>query len=261
MAWAFRASSYANNGAGATVLLGATTTITAPTAYSAGDLIVLGITALDPNPPDGPGTFTVSDSVNGSWGSGEVLTKSWVVATFKVRTSIWAFPNSAAGTPVITITLATNANSANIGLQVMAFSGIVTTSPFDTGGSGNAATANASSGAVSPATGAANELMVGFYADGGENITLAVGNINGSTATLAGKHESDASKYEALFEYGDAGSSGGTPTATITQASNTGWAMLAAVFKITGGAAVIPPGLGPVVGMPEWAHLDTAMMR
>ncbi len=186
MAWAYRSSSYANDGTGFNALpSGGTDTVTVGTALSAGDLIVLGITALDANGGANP-TFAVSDSVNGSWGSAQVVTRAWTVATFPTRTSVWVFPNTGSGTPVITVTFTgTGAPLMSGGLQVAAFSGMATSSAFDTGASATGATANPSSGAVSPATGAASELMIGMYFDQGENTTLSVGNINGVGATLA----------------------------------------------------------------------------
>jgi hypothetical protein len=251
MAWGYRASSYANNGAGVLIAsTGGTTTVTLGAALSTGDLIVLGIMGLNTTSGNAAPTFAVSDSVNGSWGSGEVKTGTFNVdGNVNARYSLWAFPNSASGTPVITITVSWTGGGTgvNFGTDCAGFSGIATTSATDTSAGASGTGASPSSGAVSPATGAANELMVGLYLDGGENTTLSVGNISGSTATLAGKHDADGGKWQGLFEYGDAGSSGGTPSATATSTTpNTGWGMLAAVFKLSGGT----PATVTSVGLP-----------
>ena len=247
MAWAYRASSYANNGAGTAIVSSpGTTTVTLGAALTAGDLIVLSIMGFNTQSSGNtPPTFAVSDSVNGSWGSGEVKTLTWFTAG---RGSLWAFANSGAGTPVITLTATFNQGSSspcNVGLQVAAFSGIATTSAFDTGAAASGTANTANSGAVSPATAAGSELMVGCYVDSGEGTTLSVGNINSVAATLTGKHDADGGRWQGLFEHGDAGSSGGTPSATASTTGTLvgGWAMIGGVFKLAAGAAQDTPEL------------------
>lgn len=262
MAWALRAGSYANNGAGnASVANGATTTIAMGGAISAGDLIVLAILSATSGPA--PATFSVSDSVNGTTGWTEIKTGTYTPFAVQTRLSLWATPNSGAGTPTATITMnGTGANTYTAGLMLVAFSGLATSSPVDTSPSFTNGTAGTlSTGAVSPATGAANELFVAFNADIGDNTTLASGLINGASATLTGKHDNDAGTWQGIMEHADSGSSGGTPSATVTSTGSSVWGMLGAIFKLSGAASTIPPGLGPVVGMPEWSHFDTAMTR
>lgn len=244
MAWAYRASSYGNNGLGVALASGATTTVTLGAAVSAGDLLTLHITAFN-NTDTAVITFgTVSDSVNGNWGAADQTVTQSILGLTQ-RQSVYSFPNSGAGTPVITVSQ-TNANgrACNVGLECAAFSGIVTTAPKDVSVVATGTSATPSSGAVA-ATAAANELVVGCYGDYGENDTIT----EGATFTLAGKHASDAGRWEGLMEYKDSGSSGSTPSADVTlSATNTGWSMFAVVYKVTAGAAQIPPGLGPVVG-------------
>jgi hypothetical protein len=232
VAWAYRASSYANNGTGALVVHDSTTTVTLGAAVSSGDMLALHAITLNTGAAPFP-SISVSDSVNGAWGTADVTITQSVVGLGE-RQSIFTFPNSAAGTPVITVTVGnTSTNSVNVGLQCAAFSGMVAALPFDVGVAATGTSSTPSSGATS-ATSAANELVLGCYGDYGENQTIT----EGAGYTLAGKHASDGGKYEALMEYKDSGSSGSTPSAGVTlPGSNTGWAMLAAVYKIIGGAA------------------------
>lgn len=265
MAWGYHAASYANNGIGFLQGAGGSQNFAFGSAITAGDLIVVGLIGLPTSGGAAP-TFSVSDTVNGAWSAAtnEVVTLLFTVGSANCRASIWAFPNSAVGSvgQNCGVGVVTSGSAVNLGAHLALFNGIVTSSPLDTKSTNSGTGANPSSGAVSPATSSANELMVGIYGDLGENTTLSVGNINGSAATLAGKHDADSGKWQGLFEYGDSGSSGGSPTATITGVANGGWAMLSAVFKITGGgAAVIPPGIGPAQSMPQWMFLDTAMTR
>lgn len=247
MTWAFRSGSYANDGLGGSVTTGGTGTVTLGTALSSGDAIVLHIGAFNTAGGNPAPTFAVSDSVNGSWGSAEAATGTVALGTQNARGSIWIFPNSAAGTPTITVTFtATGGSGINFGLQVAAFSGVVTSSPTDATAAGNGTGTTATSGNTSTSTTAANELMVGAYWDAGENDTLTAGNIAGAAATLAGKHDADGGKWEGLFEYGDSGASSGTPSATVTvSATNSGWVMVAAVFKVTAGGGGGGGGAAP----------------
>src|SRR5215470_16528875 len=103
MAWALRAGSYANKGAGYTgVGSGTTQTLAVGTALSSGDLILFAIFAATINSGTTP-TFAVSDSVNGAWGSAEAQTATSSSGTNNGRASIWLFPNTAAGTPTMTV--------------------------------------------------------------------------------------------------------------------------------------------------------------
>lgn len=238
MAWAYRASSYANDGLGADVVSGATTTVTLGAAVSVGDLLVLHVIALNQLDTTIPSITAISDSVNGAWST---TADSTATSTFyhAERQSVFSFPNSGLGTPVITVTLSnTGGRNMNVGLQCAAFSGIVTTSPLDVAVPGSGTSATPSSGATG-ATGAANELVVGAYGDFGEGVTIT----EGAGFTLAGKHASDGGKYEGLLEYKDSGSSGSTQTAGVTLGATTGgWKMFAVVYKITGGGASGPVG-------------------
>jgi len=266
MAWGYRASSYASNGAGAAVGSGSTTTVTLGAALSAGDVIVLGIAGFTTNGTAAIPTFAVSDSVNGSWGSAQAatVTDNTTYPPNAGRNSVWVRANSGAGTPVITVTPTfTGGGTANIGLQVLAGTGLATASVVDTTAATEGTGSSPSSGNVSPATGAASEMMVGCYLDWGEGTTLSAGNINGAAATLAGKHDADGGRWQGLMEYADSGSSGGTPSATASSTGTPGtWGMFGVVLNLAASAAV-PPGLGPVVGLGEAVMTagQTAMMR
>lgn len=246
MAWAYRASSYANNGLGADVPSGNTTTVTLGAAVSAGDLLVLHVVALNQIDTTTPSITAISDSVNGSWSTtaDETATSTFFHAE---RQSVFSFPNSGAGTPVISVTLSnTGSRNMNVGLQCAAFSGIVTSSPKDVSVVGSGTSSSPASGATA-ATGAANELVLGCYADYGENSTIT----EGGTFTLAGKHQLDSGKYQALMEYKDSGGSGSTPSSDVTlSASNGGWEMFAVVYKvIAGGGVVVRPARLALLGV------------
>ncbi|HLZ32203.1 MAG TPA: hypothetical protein VKV73_33185 [Chloroflexota bacterium] len=236
MAWALRASSYANDGTGFTgIVNNGTTTVTLGAAVTAGDLLVLTIMGFQAISGDATPTFSVSDSVNGSSGWAEDATRTFTLAgPTPARCSVWTKPNSGAGTPVVTVTILTATGQIQGGLQVAAFSGLATSAQVDVAASATAASGSPSSGAVA-ATGAANELMIGAYFDTGENTTLGAGNINGAAATLTGKHQLDAGKWQGLLEHADSGSSGGTPTATSTTTGTPTWALIAVVYKLAAG--------------------------
>lgn len=243
MAWGYRTGSYANDGAGSQNSSGVGQAIVSGAAVSAGDLLLIACGSLVVTGGGSVTSFSISDNINGAWGSVEVATGTFVVVGLNAKFSLFAFPNSGAGTPTVTVTTTfTGGGLANLGMQYAAFSGIVTSAPLDTKAVTAGTGANGSSGAVSPATFAANELMVGAYWDAGEGIALSVGNIAGSAASLAGKHDSDGGKWEGLLEYGDSGSGGGTPAATITNSANNGYGVIGAVFKIIGGAPAAPIG-------------------
>lgn len=236
MAWAYRAGSYANNGAGVVVNSGLTTTVTLGAAVSAGDMLSLHVIALNGTDTTTPSFTAISDSVNGSWST---TPDSTATSTFyhAERQSVFSFPNSGAGTPVITVTLS-NAGGfpMNVGLQCAAASGLLTAAPLDVAVPGTGSSSTPSSGATG-ATAAANELVLGFYGDYGEGTTIT----EGAGYTLAGKHASDGGKYQALMEYKDSGSGGSTQTAGVTLSGAVGgWKMFAVVYKITGGAPSPP---------------------
>lgn len=46
-----------------------------------------------------------------------------------------------------------------------------------------------------------------------------------------------------------------------TENTSTPFAVVGSFLSTASGVTALPPGLGPVVGMPEWAHFDTAMTR
>jgi hypothetical protein len=240
----YRSGTYANNGAGVGPLTdggsGSTTTVTLGAAATAGDCLLLAVGSLETGSHAAP-TFTVSDSVNGAW-SIEAVTATTTVVGLNFRSSIWLFPNTSSGTPVITVTVHGGAgHTYNVGMHCASLTSIVTTSPLDTSASGTGVSTSPSSGAVSPATSAGTEFMIGAYWDAGEGTTLTVGNIAGSAATLMGKHDADGGKWQGLIEYGDTGGSGSTPSATASSSGSATWIMLGAVLKVTGGGGAAGP--------------------
>jgi hypothetical protein len=230
MAWAYRASSYANDSGGWTALsTGGTKAVTLGAAVSSGDLLVFAVGAASTS--GAAPTYSVSDSVNGSWSATADASVTWADASNTARLSVYSFPNSAAGTPVITVTVTTSVSTFG-GLQCAAYSGIATSSQKDTSGAGSGTGATASSGATGSES-ASSELVVGAYHDLGYGTTLT----KDAAYTQRGKHDADGNFWQGLFE--DKSSSGSTDTATTSTGSTT-WGQVAVVYKLSGGAAAGP---------------------
>jgi hypothetical protein len=230
MAGGYRASSYADAGAG--WVSGSTQTLTTGVATQAGDRIVVGVITQGTSSSTAP-TFTVSDNKN-SGNYTEDKTQTWVYpGANDTRQSAFSKTVTVAGSTTVTITIS---NGSNGGAQLGVFTGLQTSDPgSDVGAAGTGSGTAATSGNAT-ATGAASELVVGFCQDLGEGCTLTAGNINGSAATLAGAHQTDGGNWQGLMEYGDSGSSGSTPAATATKGASTSWGMIEVVYKLAGSA-------------------------
>lgn len=213
---------------------GSTHTLTLGAALSAGDLIVLHINCTSSGSATAP-TYTVSDSVNGSWSSTADKTITDSDGGQGGRQSVFSFPNSAAGTPTITIT--TTFPTSGFGMaQCAAFSGLATSNAVDVTAAGTGTGTNDSTGASSNTTGA-NELVIGVYCDGGYGTTLT----KDAAFTLTGKHDADSGNGQVLMEHKDSGSSGTAQTATASSNTSTTWMMSEVVYKLSGAAAVAGP--------------------
>src|SRR6185312_4092293 len=99
MAITYRTACSAQKSAGTTT----STTITYASAVSSGDLLLCAVRVGDDTGTD---TISVSDSVNGSWGSALGTHSVTGMGTL----AIYAFDNSGAGTPVVTITQSSSAS-------------------------------------------------------------------------------------------------------------------------------------------------------
>ncbi len=113
-AWAHRQTGFNSDGGGATTL-----TFTYGSAVLAGSLLRCFITSTGGTPVSG-----VSDSVNGAW----TLAKA-VDEASNFSTSEYYFPNSAAGTPTITVTY--SGSTATRKIIASEYTGIALTNPVD----------------------------------------------------------------------------------------------------------------------------------
>lgn len=231
MSWGYRASSYANDGAGwLNHSNGSTEQVTLGTALTSGDCIILSVFALDTSVAP---TFSgITDTVNGSWSSTPDKTQTFTVAGLLCRHSVYSFPNSGAGTPTISVTVnITSGTTHNGGMSCVAYSGLATSSALDVAAAGTGTASPATSGATS-ATGGANELVVGAYIDAGDGLTLTAD----GTCTQRGKHDADTHAWESMMEDKDSGTAGSTPTCTVTMsAASAGYSMMTLVYKLPGG--------------------------
>jgi Domain of unknown function (DUF1929)/Fibronectin type III domain len=145
--------------------------------------------------------------------------------------SAWTAPVTAGGGTQPTIT-ATPTSRADVGVAVLEYSGtsvvadasVVDQLAHATGTTAKAA-AKVSSGAT-PATTAANELAIGFYADSGFGDALTAG--SGWTPRV---NVSDTSDTELLAEDQYQTAAGATPNASVSTGAKTVWLMATVVLK------------------------------
>jgi len=97
---------------------------------------------------------TISDTVNGSWPA-KLVSSSLPVDHDNYL--VYNFPNTGAGSPVITVT---NGAASTVQFHVMEVSGLATTNPFDTSATGyNASASSITTSSMTPAQN--NELIIG----------------------------------------------------------------------------------------------------
>ena len=236
MAWAYRAASFATTGSvslsGPHILLGAATSV--------GDRIVVCVFSNNST------FFDVHDDLN----SGSYHEDAFVVNGTQ-RFAIQSMVVTVAGTPNITAF-----GTGNGGFSAVAYSGLG--SGLDVVSSGVGTSLSTSSGAT-PATHAANQLVVGAWADYGWNRVFTAG----AGFTLRGKHDLDGGTYEGALEDMDSGASGTPQTATGTLSSGSNfWASCCAVYPV--GAPSGPPcqyGTRLKPGQPAVAIIDQALIQ
>jgi Domain of unknown function (DUF1929)/Fibronectin type III domain len=150
--------------------------------------------------------------------------------------SVWTAPITAGagGDPTVTATFSSAASGAITALEYRGLSTAAGTGAVDQQASASGTTTTAASVSSGPtaATGAGNELAVGFYSDSGFGDTLTAG--SGYTART---NISDTGDMELLAEDQVVGA-GATPAATAGTGAKTIWEMATVVFK-TGSQA--PP--------------------
>lgn len=249
MAWAYRASSQAHN-SGVFNTGGSSNALAATmgAAVSAGNWLWCVVVLYPTTGTATPSAPTISDSVNGAWSTTAIDSVPYTDGTTHVYAGVFAFPNSAAGTPVVTVT-SVNTNQGAIG--VAAHSGLATTAITDGKTHAIGSGGNAASGSTS-ATTAGNELVFGVYLDDGWTIGVVSGAGTGFTERdFLGSN----SFGELEIEDKDSGTSGTTQSAALGGGHPTGgtvtWAEFCIVVALAGGAPDPAPGLllleaGPV---------------
>jgi hypothetical protein len=116
---------------------------------SAGSLLVMSARVGD---VDGDKTWTVSDSVNGSW-----TRANGVFLSGHGELEIWYFPNAASG--ATTVTLSFGGSASSIRWSIHEYSGVATSSPLEQNNS--ASGANGLPNNYDVTTTAANQLLFG----------------------------------------------------------------------------------------------------
>jgi Domain of unknown function (DUF1929)/Fibronectin type III domain len=169
-------------------------------------------------------TSSVTDS------AGDTFTElTSATATDGTQLSVWTAPVTQSGGTKPTI-MATPSAKADMGIAVLEYSGLSTaagTAAVDqmAEATGTTATARAVSSGSTPATTAANELSVGFYADSGFDNTLAVG--PGYTSRVNVSPTGDIE----LFVEDTVVGQGATPAPSVSTGAATIWEMATVVFK------------------------------
>jgi hypothetical protein len=143
--------------------------------------------------------------------------------------SVWTAPITASGGTKPTIVVKPSAK-ADLGLAVLEYSGLSTASGAAAAdqmatATGTTATARAVSSGATPATTAANELSVGFYADSGFGDTLTPDPGYAGRVNVAPDGD-----IELLVEDAVVGQ-GATPAPSVTTGAATIWEMATVVFK------------------------------
>lgn len=196
--------------------------------------------AVTPSSPLGSGDRLVVEV--GAWSSGHATTSSVTDSagdTFtevrhftgpdQTEQSVWTAPiTSGAGIkPAVT---AKFSSAADVAITALEYSGLSTaagTAAVDqqAGASGTTTTAASVSSGPTAATGAGNELAVGFYTDSGFGDTLTAGSGYTARTTISGTGD-----MELLAEDQVVGS-GATPAASVGTGAKTVWEMATVVFK------------------------------
>ena len=144
--------------------------------------------------------------------------------------SVWTAPVTAGGGTKPAITAKTTA-TADIGVAAAEYSGLSTAAgatilDVQAHAAGSSAGAGTISSGATPATTAAGELAIGFYADSGFGDTLTPG--SGFTGRV---NVSPTSDMELLIEDQQVAAQGATPAATVTTSAKTTWLMATLVLK------------------------------
>ena len=196
--------------------------VTPSVAVTAGDRLVIMVGVWN-------NSGSTADSVTDSAGNSYVKLAQFM-ACDETEMSVWTAPIARGGGTRPTVT-ATPGGSTDLGIQVLAYSGLSTVADATVldqlataTGSTDSSPVTVRSGATAAAT-AANELAVGFYLDSGFGDLLAAGAGFTQRGTV-----SATSDMEFLAEDQTA-ALGGTPDAGVATASGATWLMATLVLK------------------------------
>src|SRR6478609_6640180 len=203
-----------------TALVAVTVTPSAP--ITAGDRLVVLIGVWNDN---GPSTISVVDSAGNAY-----VKLTQFEASDKTEMSVWTAPITQGGGTTPTVT-ATPSGSADLGIQVLEYSGLSQVADATVVDQLSTATGSTESTPVTvrsgdtAATTAANELALGFYLDSGFGATLAAG----AGFTLRG-NISPSADMEFLAE-DEMAMLGGSPNAGVATRGGVTWLMATVVLK------------------------------
>ena len=209
-----------------------TVTVTPSSALGSGDRLVVEVGVWSSGHAT---TSSVTDS------AGDTFTEvSHFTGPDQTEQSVWTAPVTAgAGTkPVVTAKLSAAADAAVTALEYSGLSAAAGTGAVDqqASASGTTTTAGSVSSGPTAATGAGNELAVGFYSDSGFGDTLTAGSGYTARTNISGTGD-----MELLAEDQVVGS-GATPAASAGTGARTVWEMATVVFKSGSQGAPTAPG-------------------
>jgi hypothetical protein len=199
----------------------ASLSVTMPANVTTGNRLVVEVADWSPGHAT---TSSVTDS------AGDTFTElTSATASDGTQLSVWTAPVTQSGGTKPTIMAKPSAN-ADMGIAVVEYSGLSTAASAGAvdqmaEATGTTSTARAVSSGSTPATTAANELSVGFYADSGFDNTLTGG--PGYTSRVNVSPTGDIE----LFVEDTVVGQGATPAPSVTTGAATIWEMATVVFK------------------------------
>jgi len=237
MAWAYDSASHNSNTFKAASSSKDTSTFTiSPAANTtAGDRVFLYIGAIH-RAGAAPTVSSITDPRSNSWHQDAYHT--FTDSSDNGFVAIWSaqIATQILSTDTLTVNLSSTARKS--GLMLLEYSGLDTsTTPVDVSASNGVTSSNATvTSGTTPATGAANELVIRVYGDDGWNI--AWGTAPAGTVEINGMPSGSWSQW---WSDQNSGSSGATATLSGTMASATTWACATVVYKLAGAAVVFQP--------------------
>jgi hypothetical protein len=162
--------------------------------------------------------------------AGDVFTEvSHFTGPDQTEQSVWTAPITAGagGTPVVTAKFSSAADGAIAALEYSGLSPAAGLGAVDQQASASGSTTTAASVSSGPtaATGADNELAMGFYSDSGFSDTLTAGSGYAARTTISGVGDMELLAEDQLV------GAGATPAASVGTGARTVWEMATVVFK------------------------------